>query len=132
MISAVREKCAGLDVHRDTVVACLLWGRADGEAQWKIEKFGTTAAGLEKLKNWLQAAECQDVVAESTGPYWEPVLHVLEGSFRFCLANPQEVKNRRGHKTDQKDAWWLAHLFRHDMIRPSYVPRRAKLEALIV
>jgi transposase len=124
MISAVREKCAGLDVHRDTVVACVMWGRAEGEAQWRIEKFGTTAAELEKLKNWLEAQQCREVVAESTGPYWEPVLHVLEGSCHFCLANPQEVKNRRGHKTDKKDAWWLAHLFRHDMIRASYLPTR--------
>jgi len=124
MISAVREKCAGLDVHRDTVVACVMWGPAEAEAQWKIETFGTTAAELEKLKHWLEAQECREVVAESTGPYWEPVLHVLESSCHFCLANPQEVKSRRGHKTDKKDAWWLAHLYRHDMIRPSYLPGR--------
>ena len=63
-------------------------------------------------------------MAESTGPYWEPVQYVLEGACQFRLANPQEVKNRRGHKTDKKDAWWLAHLFRHDMIRASYLPPR--------
>lgn len=124
MISAVREKCAGLDVHRDSVVACLMWGPAQGEAQWEIEKFGSTVGELEKLKAWLEARTCQEVVAESTGPYWEPVLHVLEGSCKFRLANPQEVKNRKGHKTDKKDAWWLAHLFRHDMIRASYLPAR--------
>lgn len=122
MISAVRERCAGLDVHRDTVVACVMWGPAESEARWETEKFGTTAAELEKLKVWLEEQECREVVAESTGPYWEPVLHVLEGSCSFRLANPQEVKSRRGHKTDKKDAWWLAHLFRHDMIRASYLP----------
>lgn len=124
MISAVREKCAGLDVHRDTVVACVMWGRPEGEAQWAMHKFGTTVAELEKLQAWLEQKGCREVVAESTGPYWEPVLHVLEGTCEFRLANPQEVKNRRGHKTDKKDAWWLAHLFRHDMIRASYLPPR--------
>ena len=124
MISAVRERCAGLDVHRDTVVACVMWGRAEEEAQWEIQKFGTTVAELEKLKAWLQQHSCREVVSESTGPYWEPVLHVLEGACEFRLANPQEVKNRKGHKTDKKDAWWLAHLYRHDMIRASYLPSR--------
>lgn len=124
MISAVREKCAGLDVHRDSVFACVMWGPAHGEAQWEIQKFGTTMAELERLKQWLQWQGCQAVVAESTGPYWEPIHQVLEGSLEFCLANPQEVKNRRGHKTDKKDAWWLAHLYRHDMIRASYLPAR--------
>lgn len=128
MISAVREKCAGLDVHRDTVMACLMWGRAEGEAQWEQRKFGTTVEELEKLRDWLMGQECYEVVAESTGPYWEPVLNVLEGHCQFCLANPQEVKNRRGHKTDKKDAWWLAHLFRHDMIRASYLPPRGVRE----
>jgi transposase len=61
---------------------------------------------------------------ESTGPYWEPVFNILEGAVKVCLANPHEVKNRRGHKTDKKDAWWLAHLYRHDMIRASYLPPR--------
>ena len=124
MISAVREKCAGLDVHRDTVVACVMWGPANGEAQWETQKFGTTLAGLEQLRDWLQSHACREVVAESTGAYWEPVLQVLEGTCQFRLANPQEVKSRRGHKTDKKDAWWLAHLFRHDMIRASYLPAR--------
>ena len=128
MISAVRERCAGLDVHRDTVVACVMWGPADSEAEWEVQKFGTTAAELEKLKAYLEAQACREVVAESTGPYWEPIEYVLEPVCQFRLANPQEVKNRRGHKTDKKDAWWLAHLFRHDMIRASYLPPRAVRE----
>jgi transposase len=124
MITAMRERCAGLDVHRDSVMACVMWGPAAGEAQWAVRRYGTTAPELEKLKEWLIQQECREVVAESTGPYWEPVHNVLEGSCEFRLANPQEVKNRRGHKTDKKDAWWLAHLFRHDMIRASYLPAR--------
>jgi len=124
MISAVREKCAGLDVHRDFVMVCLMWGPAQGEAQFELQKFGTTVPELERLQEWLQSRGCQDVVAESTGAYWEVVQDVLESTCHFCLANPQEVKSRRGHKTDKKDAWWLAHLYRHDMIRASYLPAR--------
>jgi transposase len=124
MIAAVLEKCAGLDVHRDFVMVCLMWGPAQGEAQFELRRFGTRVPELQELKAWLRAQGCHHVVMESTGAYWEPVYNVLEDGLEVRLANPQEVKNRRGHKTDKKDAWWLAHLFRHGMIRPSYIPPR--------
>lgn len=124
MITAVRERCAGIDVHRDFVQVCFMWGAAEGEAHWEMRRFGTRVPELLELKAWLEERNCTDVVMESTGPYWEPVFNVLEGAVKLCLANPQEVKNRRGHKTDKKDAWWLAHLYRHDMIRASYLPPR--------
>ena len=69
-------------------------------------------------------ADRTHVVMESTGPYWKPVFNVLEGSMVVCLANAEDVKGRKGHKTDRKDAKWLAHLLRHDMIRASFVPSR--------
>jgi transposase len=124
MISAVRERCAGIDVHRDFVMVCVMWGPAEGEAHWEVRRFGTTVPQLQELKAWLMSQGCAEVVMESTGPYWEPVFNVLEEAVKLCLANPQEVKNRRGHKTDKKDAWWLAHLYRHDMLRASYLPPR--------
>src|SRR6516165_9963235 len=65
-----------------------------------------------------------NAVMESTGSYWKPVFNVLEDAVKVYLANPQEVKNRRGHKTDDKDGWWLAHLLRHAMIHPSFIPPR--------
>ncbi len=122
MITAIRERCAGIDVHRDFVMVCLMWGPTEGEAHWEIKRFDTTEPGLKQLDDWLSAEQCQDVVLESTGPYWEPVVNVIGEGRQICLANPQEVKNRRGHKTDKKDAWWLAHLYRHNMIRASYLP----------
>ena len=124
MISAVRERCAGLDVHKDFVMACVMWGRAEGEAHWETRKFGTTVPELEQMKQWLLDLDCHDIAMEGTGPYWEPVFNVVEDAVHVCLANPQEVKSRRGHKTDKKDAWWLAHLYRHAMIRASYLPDR--------
>ena len=69
MISAVRERCAGLDVHRDFVMACLMSGPANSEAQWEVRRFGTTVPELQKLKDWLASQGCGEVALESTGPY---------------------------------------------------------------
>ena len=91
----------------------------------ETRKYGTTVGELMKLKAWLAECECTHVVMESTGVYWKPVFNILEEGFEVVLANSQEVKNRRGHKTDWKDSQWLAHLLRHGMIRPSFIPPRA-------
>jgi transposase len=80
---------------------------------------------LEQLRQWLKSEGVTRVVMESTGPYWVPVFNILEGEVKVVLANPVEVKNRKGHQTDATDAadaWWLAHLLRHRMIRPSFIP----------
>jgi transposase len=100
---------------------------SDAEAEPKVEvrEFSTFTADIEAMKAWLVQAGCTHVVMESTGSYWKPVFNVLEGSLVVCLANPEDVKGRKGHKTDRKDAKWLAHLLRHDMIRASFVPPRA-------
>ena len=97
----------------------------EGEARVERRRFGTTTAELEVLRDWLKAEGITHAVMESTGSYWKPVYNVLEESLKFCLANPQEVKNRKGHKTDDKDGWWLAHLLRHARIHPSFIPPRA-------
>jgi transposase len=76
-------------------------------------------------KPQLRGARVTHIVMESTASYWKPVFNVLEADFQVYLANPQEVKNRKGHKTDDKDGWWLAHLLRHAMIHPSFIPPRA-------
>jgi transposase len=76
------------------------------------------------LRDWLQQEGVTHVVMESTGCYWKPVFNVLKDSVTVYLANPREVKIRKGHKTDEKDSWWLAHLLRHAMIHPSFIPPR--------
>src|SRR5256885_1896511 len=125
MIAAVVERCAGIDVHKKFVTVCVLIGAAHMEPEPQRRRFGTCNAELRQLRDWLLAAKCQKVAMESTGPYWRPVFNVLEeAGFAVVLANPQQVKNLRGHKTDMKDCWWLAHLLRHGMIRPSYIPPR--------
>ena len=100
-------------------------GPLEGEPRVEIRKFGTIRAELEGLRDWLKQQGVTHVVMESTGSYWKPVFNVLEDAVKVYLANPQEVKNRKGHKTDNKDGWWLAHLLRHAMIRPSFIPPRA-------
>jgi transposase len=124
MISAVIECCAGIDVGKKFVVVCVLKGPAHGDAQAEIRKYGTTNAALAQLREWLVRSGCTHVVMESTGEYWRPVFNVLEEaeSLEIVLANSQQVKGLRGHKTDPEDAHWLAHLLRHGMIRPSYIP----------
>ena len=124
MIPAVLECCAGIDVGKKFVVVCVLKGAANADAQAETRKFGTNNYNLEELRNWLASCGCTHVVMESTGEYWRPIFNVLEEleGLRIVLANSQQVKSLRGHKTDPEDAHWLAHLLRHGMIRPSYIP----------
>ncbi len=126
MIPAVLERCAGIDVHKRFVTVCVLIGAAHLNPEPKVRRYGTCNADLRQLRDWLKQENCWQVAMESTGPYWKPVFNVLEeAGFEVILANPQQVKNLRGHKTDMKDCRWLAHLLRHGMIRPSYIPSRA-------
>jgi transposase len=103
-------------------------GPASQEGTAQTRKFFTIRKDLEALRKWLQAEGCTHAVMESTGVYWKPVLNVLEDdpeySLKVVLANPQQVKAVTGHKTDPHDAKWLAHLLRHGMIRPSFIPPR--------
>jgi transposase len=100
-------------------------GPLDAEPKTEIRKFGTIVAELELLRDWLMAEGCSHAVMESTGSYWKPVFNILEESIQVVLANAYDVQNRRGHKTDPNDSRWLAHLLRHGMIRPSFVPERS-------
>jgi transposase len=125
MIHAEIERCAGIDVGKQRLAVCVMVGPLAGEPRVEIREYGTINPELERLRDWLKEEGVTHVVMESTGSYWRPIFHVLEDSVRVYLANPQEVKNRKGHKTDKKDSWWLAHLLRHAMIRPSFVPPRA-------
>jgi transposase len=125
MIQAEIERCAGIDVGRQRLAVCVMVGPLAEEPRVEIREYGTINPELERLRDWLKEEGVTHVVMESTGSYWKPIFHVLEDSVRVYLANAQEVKNRKGHKTDKKDSWWLAHLLRHAMIRPSFIPPRA-------
>ncbi|GAE48438.1 mobile element protein [Mesobacillus boroniphilus JCM 21738] len=103
-MEAMIERCAGLDVHQETVVACVLVGPLEKKPNKSIESFPTTTKGLLKLNDWLMSMQVSDVVMESTGVYWKPVWNILESDFQLVLANARHVKNVPGRKTDVKDA----------------------------
>jgi transposase len=117
----VHAKCAGLDVHQKTVVACARIA-AKGRVTHEVRTFGTTTRDLLALAEWLTAHGCTHVAMESTGIYWTPVWHVLEASFTLVLANPRHIRNVPGRKTDVNDATWIADLLAHGLIRGSFVP----------
>jgi len=132
MIAAVIERCAGIDVGKKFVAVCVMTGPAAEKPTEEVRKFGTVRAELERLREWLQSEGCTHAVMESTGVYWKPVLNILEDDpgyrLEVVLANAQQVKAVTGHKTDPHDARWLAHLLRHGMIRPSFIPPREQRE----
>ena len=120
--------CAGLDVHKDTVVACVRH-MTDGVVRREVRTFKTTTSELLTLSEWLAAEGCTHVVMEATGVYWKPVWHILsDGDFALTLANAAHVKNVPGRKTDVNDATWLADLLAHGLIRGSFVPDAATQE----
>ena len=136
----VYERCCGLDVHKKTVVACLVTPADGGGAagaggvggaggpRKKVRTFGTMTDDLLALADWLAAAGCTHVALEATGVYWKPIYNLLEGSFELLLVNPQHAKQVPGRKTDAKDCEWLADLLRHGLLRGSFVPNRPQRE----
>jgi transposase len=120
-MEVVHERCAGLDVHQHSVVACIRVA-AGGQIQQEVRSFDTTTQGLLALCDWLGEHQCTHVALESTGVYWKPVWHVLESSFELVLANAMHIRNMPGRKTDVNDAMWIADLLAHGLIRASFVP----------
>lgn len=119
----VHERCCGLDVHKKTVVACVLLTRADGTVERQVRTFGTMTEDLLALSDWLTDLEVRQIALESTGAYWKPVFNLLEGEDRtIVLVNPQHMKAVPGRKTDVKDSEWLADLLRHGLVRASFIP----------
>src|SRR3954447_26180445 len=121
-MEAIVERCAGLDVHQATVVACVLIGEAGRKPRKEIRTFSTLTRDLEALRGWLQELGVTQVGMESTGVYWKPVHAILEGYFELIVANAHHIRNVPGRKTDVKDAEWTAELVRHGLVKPSFVP----------
>jgi transposase len=116
------DRVAGLDVHRQTIAVCV---RVPGEGRERaqhVRTFGTTAADLVTLRDWLEAHQVTDVALESTGVYWKPVYYVLEEAMRCLLVNASHVQKVPGRKTDVQDCVWLAQLLEHGLLRGSFVP----------
>lgn len=123
-MDVIHERCAGLDVHKTSVVACLRIA-GDGVApRSTVRTFGTTTRDLEALAKWLSSEEVTHVAMESTGVYWKPIWNVLEDQFELLLCNARDVKQVPGRKTDVKDCEWLARLLQHGLLPSSFVPSR--------
>jgi transposase len=120
----VYERCCGLDVHKKTVVACLLTGGTR-----EIRTWNTMTADLLALIAWLQQHDCQRVAMESTGSYWKPIYNLLEAEeMPAMVVNAQHIKAVPGRKTDVRDAEWIADLLRHGLLKPSFIPDRDQRE----
>jgi transposase len=122
------ERCCGLDIHKRTVVACLVMPGPDGKPVKEVRSFGTMTDELLQLADWLLAAGCTHVAMESTGVYWKPIWNLLEAQFELLLVNARHVKAVPGRKTDAKDCEWLADLLRHGLLHGSFVPDRPQRE----
>jgi len=127
-MEVVYERCCGLDVHKRTVVACLLIPGERGVPQKEVRTFGTMTADVLALAEWLATAGCTHVAMEGTGVYWLPIWNLLEERFTLLLVNARHVKAVPGRKTDVKDAEWLADLLRHGLLASSFVPDREQRE----
>lgn len=121
-MQVVHERCCGLDVHQQTVTACVLATDEGGATRKAVRTFRTVTADLLALADWLDAQAVTHVAMESTGVYWRPVFNVLEDGRAVILVNAQHIKAVPGRKTDVRDAEWIADLLRHGLLRPSFVP----------
>jgi transposase len=122
-MKVIYERCAGLDVHKKTVVACRIGVGED--SQWRRQEthtFKTMTNDILALADWLQAGGVTHVAMESTGAYWKPIYNILESNFEVILVNARHIKHVPGRKTDVKDAEWIAQLLQHGLLKASYIP----------
>jgi len=117
------ERCAGLDVHKKSVVACRAIPKVGGGWQYERRTFQTMTADLLMLADWLRAAGVTHVALESTGVYWKPVFNILETEFVVIVVNAQHIKQVPGRKTDVRDAQWIAELLQHGLLSASFIPQ---------
>lgn len=116
------ERCCGLDVHKETIAACVRIVDRSGAVTQHVQTFRTTAADLVVLRDWLAAHGVTQVAMESTGVYWKPVFYALESDFTCLLVNAMHIKRVPGRKTDVQDCVWIAQLLEHGLLRGSFVP----------
>lgn len=116
------QRCAGIDVHKKTVVVCVRCWVAPGKVEQEVRTFGTMTSQLLDLSDWLTERGVTHVAMESTGVYWKPVFNLLEGRFQVMLVNAQHIKKVPGRKTDVKDCQWIAELLQMGLLKASFVP----------
>jgi len=121
-MDVVYPRCAGLDVHKKSVVGCRILPTDEDGWQKEVRSFGTMLDDLLALADWLRAGGVSHVAMESTGVYWKSVFNILEGEFEVILVNAKHIKFVPGRKTDVKDAQWIAELLQHGLLKASFIP----------
>ena len=121
-MEVVYERCAGLDVHKESTTACVLWALPKGKKKQEKRRFATFTQDLLAMADWLRDSGVTHGAIESTGVYWKPVWNILEGQFEILLVNAQHIKAVPGRQTDQKDSARIADLLQHGLLRGSFVP----------
>jgi transposase len=124
MMRIVKFHCAGIDVHKKFIAVCIATTDFKGVTTYKKKKFRTFNSDLKSCRDWLLANNCTEVCMESTGKYWIPVFNILETDLKVVLANPKYIRSIKGKKTDDKDAMWIADLFKFDIVPSSYIPNK--------
>lgn len=122
MLRIVHRNCAGMDVHKKFIAVCIATTDFKGVTSYKKKRFGTFNSDLNACRDWLLSQHCKEVCMESTGKYWIPIFNVLEEHVHVVVANPKYVRAIKGQKTDDKDAMWIADLFKFDIVPSSYIP----------
>ncbi len=121
-VERIIERCAGLDVHKTSVTACVRITHESEGLHQEIREFAANTRGLLLLRDWLASFEVRLVGMEATGVYWKPIYYLLEDDFELWLLNARHLKNVPGRKTDVQDATWICQLVEHGLVRPSFVP----------
>lgn len=124
----IHQRCAGLDVHKKSVVACVWLTPPSDPDTHETRSFATMSADLLALSDWLKSRGVTHVAMESTGVYWKPIYNLLEGNFELLVVNAQHIKAVPGRKTDVADAQWIADLLRHGLLRGSFIPPQPQRE----
>jgi transposase len=127
-MNVVSKCCAGLDVHKKLIVACLRWVDQAGQPHSEVRTYGAMTEDLLRLSDWLTTAGCTQVAMESTGVYWKPVYNLLAGQMEILVVNVQHLKTVPGRKTDVQDAEWIAELLQHGLLKASFIPPRSQRE----
>jgi transposase len=121
-MQVVYERCCGIDVHKQTVVACAIVPGPAGQPLKETRTFATMTEDLEALAGWLRGLGVSHVAMESTGVYWKPVYNLLDDRFAILVVNAEHIKALAGRKTDVQDAEWIADLLRHGLLKGSFIP----------
>lgn len=118
----IHKICCGMDVHKNLIVATIATTNQEGVTEYLQKSFSTQNYDLNALKIWLKSHECFEVAMESTGKYWIPIFNVLEDELNVHIVHPKYTKAIKGKKTDKKDSKWIADLFKHDLLKFSFIP----------